>query len=380
MAEPLKHQFSTDVIHRLARDMAQQWPRFDREAFTRDASHGFLDLELMPRAAHLATALQRHLPPRFAQAAALVGASLGPPLGDNSSGGTSGMTPFFYLPHVLWVARNGLDDFDAAMPLQHALTQRFTAEFSLGRFIERDAHRSLQWLQRWVSDPSEHVRRLVSEGTRPRLPWAPRLKTFLAQPAPVLDLLSALKDDPSSYVRRSVANHLNDLWRERPDVAMAWLHTGWQGAPPPRQALIRHALRTAIKQGDAQALTLLGFAPDEPAPVLKRSWATPPHATIGASVVLGCELHNPHAQSCKAVVDIVVHYVKAQGATRPKVFKLAVVELAPGASQVLTHRLSLRQMTTRHHYPGQHEVDIQINGVRCSGAAFHLTPNADPAT
>jgi 3-methyladenine DNA glycosylase AlkC len=376
MAEPLKHQFSTDVIHRLAHDLVQQWPRFDREAFTREALHGFLDLELMPRAVHLATVLQRHLPPRFAQAAALVEASLGPPLG--SSGG-NGMTPFFYLPHVLWVARHGLDDFDAAMPLQHALTQRFTAEFSLGRFIERDAARSLPWLQQWVTDPSEHVRRLVSEGTRPRLPWAPRLKTFLAEPAPVIELLDALKDDPSSYVRRSVANHLNDLWRERPDVALPVLHAWWQDAPPARQALIRHALRTAIKQGEAQALALLGFPHNGPVPVLQRSWATPAQVAIGSSVVLGCELHNPHAQPCKAVVDIVVHYVKAQGASRAKVFKLAVVELAPGASQVLTHRLSLRQMTTRHHYPGRHGVDIQINGMRSAGAAFDLTANADAA-
>ena len=126
------------------------------------------------------------------------------------------MDVFIYLPHVFFVAKFGVGHFEASMRAQYELTQRFTAEYSIRGFLERYPERTLARLREWAGDANAHVRRLVSEGTRPRLPWAPRLRAFQDDPQPVLELLELLKDDPELYVRRSVANNLNDIGKDNP--------------------------------------------------------------------------------------------------------------------------------------------------------------------
>ena len=177
----------------------------------RDATRGLEALELMDRGRHVMRAMRTHLPQDPAEAIGILERSLGPPL-DGTEG--HGMAPFRYLPHVLFVATHGLRCFEASMRAQHALTQRFTAEFSVRPFLEAEPARTLARLTAWTRDPSPHVRRLVSEGTRPRLPWAGRLRAFQRDPTPTLALLERLKDDPHPYVRRSVANHLNDIGKD----------------------------------------------------------------------------------------------------------------------------------------------------------------------
>ena len=252
----LKDFFDAGVVRRIAAEIAKVRPKFASRAFVRDACAGLERLELMDRGRHIMAALARHLPEDPAEAIEVLVASLGPPLPATEG---HGMAPFYYLPHVLFVAEHGLPCFDVSMRAQHALTQRFSAEFSIRRFLEHAPERTLAQLQRWAQDPSPHVRRLVSEGTRPRLPWAGRLKAFQRDPAPVLRLLERLKDDPHPYVRRSVANSLNDIGKDHPEllveVATRWL----TGASPERRALIRHALRSAVKRGDGAALRALGF-------------------------------------------------------------------------------------------------------------------------
>ena len=169
------------------------------------------------------------------------------------------MAAFLYMPHLFFVARHGLDHFEDSMRAQHALTQLFTAEYSIRAFLEKHPGATLARLREWTADPSHHVRRLVSEGTRPRLPWAPRLRAFQKDPRPVLELLELLKDDPELYVRRSVANNLNDIGKDHPALLTAVAKRWLRGASPERRWIVSHALRSAVKRADAGALGALGY-------------------------------------------------------------------------------------------------------------------------
>jgi 3-methyladenine DNA glycosylase AlkC len=303
-------------------------------------------------------ALRVHLPRDPAEALGILVRSLPPPL-DATEG--HGMEPFTYLPHVLFVREHGLACFEEAMQAQHALTQRFSAEFSIRRFLEEEPDRTLARLAEWTQDPSPHVRRLVSEGTRPRLPWAGRLRTFQRDPAPVLALLERLKDDPHPYVRRSVANSLNDVGKDHPgllvEVATRWL----RGAGEERRALVRHALRSAVRCGDRAALRALGYG-DASRVRLVSARITPARPRIGESVRIDVEVENRGRRPIDVVVDLGVHFVKANGATSPKVFKLRALTLAPGERAAVGKRISLAQHTTRRHFPGRHPVDVRLSG------------------
>jgi 3-methyladenine DNA glycosylase AlkC len=335
--------------------------------FAQQAGSDFDQLGLMDRGRRLADVLARCLPTEFPEAAALLTASMGQPLGLDAHGEpvASGDVPsgFFYLPHSFYIAEHGLHHLDEALRAQHALTQRFTAELSLRPFLLTHTQDTLAALAVWAEDPNAHVRRAASEATRPRLPWAARLPAFIRDPSPVLPLLTRLRDDPSSYVRRSVANHLNDIGKDHPErlnaLAAEWL--GEAPVPVSRQALLRHALRTAIKRGDTQALALFGHG-QRSALVVQTTGLHPAAVRIGERVTLRCALHNPTHQPATALVDWRVHYVKANGSQSPKVFKGRTVSIEPGATVLLEKTLSLRQMTTRVHHPGRHGVEITLNG------------------
>ena len=368
MAEPLKNQYGPEVPARLAREVWAVHPAFDQEAFLTDAMDGYDALELMARGRHLARALHRHLPANCEEAVGLLMASVDaavPP------GGPTAMTPFFYLPHTCFVAEFGLEHFETSMRALHQLTQRFTAEFSIRPFLERHPQATLERLALWTSDPNVHVRRLVSEGTRPRLPWGPRLKAFQRNPAPVLALLERLKDDPELYVRRSVANNLNDIGKDHPhllvDIAQRWL----LGASPERRWLVEHALRFAVKRGDAGALAALGFGARAQVDVIQPR-IQPASAQIGGSIEVMFELRNAGSHAQDVLVDFCIHYVKANGQTSAKVFKLKTATLDPGESVSCRKRVSLAQMTTRRHHPGMHRVEVLVNGVAQPLGVFEL--------
>jgi 3-methyladenine DNA glycosylase AlkC len=372
MAEALKTFFSRPLVKRLADSITRVYPTFPALAFTRDACQGLDDLELLARGRHVATALHAHLPARYADAVEVLVRSLGPEHRSDELEG-AGMAPFFYLPHTIFVATYGLDDFDLSMRAQHEITRRFTCEFSIRPFLERHPEATLEVLRRWVTDPSPHVRRLVSEGTRPRLPWAPRVRWIDEQPDRVLPLLEALKDDPASVVRRSVANHLNDLSKLNPklacDVAERWL----DGASSERRALVAHALRSAVKRGDKRALSLLGFG-DKPKVEVARVKFEPARVDIGGGTRVAFTLEATGKRAQSLSVDLVVHFVKARGKTSPKVFKVGRVKLEPGGRAELAKSISLAVHTTRKPNAGRHAVEALINGQRFDLGAFAVRP------
>ncbi len=345
-------------------------PGLDAAGFVEHCLVGFESMELTERARHIARVLADHLPSDRRRALSIVIESLGPEIEDSE---LTGMDGFLYLPYVFFVADHGLGHFEEAMTAQYELTKRFTAEFSIRAFLERYPEATLGRLHEWAFDPNVHVRRLVSEGSRPRLPWAPRLREFQADPGPVIELLEALKDDPEEYVRRSVANNLNDISKDHPDLVAEVARRWWAGGSPDRRRLVRHALRTLIKQGHPGALAVLGHGPDSPIEVVAVSVA-PTSVAIGEKVGIEVRLTNRSNREGGALVDLIVHFVKANGTASPKVFKGAEVALEPGEEKTISKTVSLRQHSTRTHYPGRHQVDIQLNGRVVPGTGFELTP------
>jgi 3-methyladenine DNA glycosylase AlkC len=374
MAEPLKNYFGPEVPARIA-DMIQNVDSaFPREAFLADALDGFEALELTPRARHIALALGRHLTQDYERAAEILIASLGPRL---EAAELTGMDVFIYLPHVLFVAEFGVDHFEASMRAQYELTQRFSAEYSIRVFLERHPERTLARLREWASDSNVHVRRLVSEGTRPRLPWAPRLRAFQADPRPVLELLDLLKDDPELYVRRSVANNLNDIGKDNPAALIETCRRWAQDATAERHWLIRHALRSAVKRGEPAALEILGFI-QPTAAVACEIRVVPAVVPIGESVKFTVELTNDGFSTERLLVDLRVHFVKANGRHSPKVFKLKELELAPHESAEFTKTISLAQHSTRTHYAGPHRVEVLVNGRASAAHVFEVVAGRRP--
>lgn len=384
MAEPLKNRYGPEVPAYIADQIQAVYPAFDRVAFLRDALDGFESLELMPRARHLCQALHQHLPEKFSEALDILTASLGVCLTDARS---FGMTAFRYLPHVYFVStygppsiHAGHDDFDQCMAAQYELTQRFTAEFSLRAFLTDFPEATLATLAVWATDPNEHVRRAVSEGTRPRLPWAARLPAFQRDPGPVIALLDLLKDDPSRYVQRSVANNLNDISKDSPEAFYATIsrwQTEWDDRPANlrqgnRDWIIRHALRTAIKRGESQAFGLSGCAP-QPKIEISATTIAPQRVTEGDSVRIEAMLRNVDSEAVTFVADLAVDYPKANGRHSRKVFKLKKLTLATGETTEVSKTISLRPMTTRKHYAGEHPVWLLINGQAHPLGQFDLT-------
>jgi len=365
VAEPLKDSFGPEVIERIAADIAAVHPAFPRSEFVRRASDGFGDLELTPRARLISAALAATLPADRGEALRVLGASLGPPLGDRESGG---MAAFVYLPHVYFVADHGLDHFEEAMWFQHEVTRRFTAEYSIRTFLDAHTQRTLAQLREWASDPDMHVRRLVSEGTRPRLPWAPRLQRFIDDPSPVVDLLELLKDDRAEYVRRSVANNLNDISKDHPDlaveVARRWLRR------PERARLVRHGMRTLVKLGHRGALEVLGYAERDGIEVEELA-VVPRRVRIGDRTRLWAVVANRATSARSALVDFRVHFVKRNGSS-PKVFKGKEARIEAGGRLEVAKTVSLARQTTRTPYPGTHRVELVVNGKVSAATTFEV--------
>ncbi|WP_096695608.1 DNA alkylation repair protein [Polaromonas sp. AER18D-145] len=368
MAEPLVNQYGPDVPQAIARMITAVYPVFESRKFVADALKGYETLTLMPRSKHIARALQRHLPSDYPRALDILLASL-----DQPHGRDRGLTlgSFLYLPHTMFVAEFGLDNFEDSMHAQYALTQRFTAEFSIRAFLQKHEAATLARLKQWATDPSDHVRRLVSEGTRPRLPWASRLPAFQKNPAPVLGLLELLRDDPALYVRRSVANNLNDIGKDHPDLLAKTAKQWLKGASEERRWIVQHALRSAVKRGEAGALEVLGFGKSAKVEVANAR-ITPARVPMGEKVNIAFDVSNTSGKAQDVLVDFCIHYVKASGKTSAKVFKLKVLGLAPKETVRLSKTVSTAEMTTRKHHAGLHRVDVLLNGQARALGVFEL--------
>ena len=366
MPEPFKNLISPATVEAYAQALPALAPGFDAAAFRAAVLPHLEARELKDRVRLLADALHGHLPGDYPAALSALLGLMGPPADLEQKN----QFAFQLWPVTDFVERYGLSHPSASLDALHALTQRFSGEFAIRPYLLQHREQTLARLSTWVSDPSPHVRRLVSEGTRTRLPWGQRLQPFIDDPSPVLALLEGLRADPHPYVRRSVANNMNDLAKDHPALVVATCRRWLEQVPGAQtQALVTRALRSLVKQGHPDALTLLGAGGAEGLSLTRLTVS--PRVVLGGQLELDFTVHNPHDAPVPAVIDLVLHFRKTDGSLRPKVFKGARIDLPPGPRAVLK-RLPLKPVTTRRHHPGTQRVEVQVNGRILGGADFEL--------
>ena len=362
-----KDYFDRAAAKALADQMHAVMPRFDRSAFVRRATRGLAKLEFNGRVQQFSSALAVGLPDSVPKALGIITESLPAPLPDCESV-TDGWLQW---PVGQFIADHGLEHFEPAMKAMTALTQCFSSEFAVRPFVEHRPDETFARLRTLTDHSSPHVRRWCSEGVRPRLPWGKRLTELVKDPSPLWPILEALKDDDERYVSRSVANNLNDVSKDHPAAVVARCKTWSRGAGPQRTWLIKHALRSLIKDGDSGALAVVGYGP--PKKVAVSLQVRPRRAQVGATVTLCADLKNASSRTQPLMVDYVVHFVRARGQTSPKVFKWTQLRLGAGESATLQKKHALKRTTIRALFAGRHRVEVQINGVALADATFDLS-------
>ncbi len=363
MAEPLKNHFDRDVVELLAARVGAVHPGFDAAGFTSGLLAAFPALELKDRINLVADALATHLPDHYPTALGLV-------LEVAASDEDPPVEGFAAWPLCSFVERHGVDHPDASLTAMETLTRRFSCEFAIRPFLDNELDLTRTYLRRWVDHEDEAVRRLPSEGTRPRLPWGPKVEALLDDPEIGIELLEALRHDPSETVRRSVANHLNDIARDHPNRVVE-ITRAWAADPDVEPTMIRHALRSLVKKGHPGALDVLGFTND-PRVEMEGFAVTPAELTLGHDINLTATVTSTGPGEQKLVVDFVIHHVTARGSTSTKVFKWTTLTLGPGETVQLAKRRRIATASTRRYHAGVHRVDLQIGGQILASTEFRL--------
>ncbi|RPJ25262.1 MAG: DNA alkylation repair protein, partial [Chloroflexi bacterium] len=360
--------FNEKVVNQLAGNLARAWHGFDAEGFSNSINSRLKALSFSERSNLIRDRLGEYLPKDYSRALEIILKALPPEMTENEITGYDG---FIIMPQNDFVAKYGLDHYDLSMQALYQMTKRFTAEGAIRPFILKYPERTLAILSEWAEDENCHVRRLISEGTRPRLPWTMQLKQFIEDPRPVLGLLEKLKTDPELMVRRSVANNLNDIAKDNPELVVKTLGRWQKINNEGTQWLIRHATRTLIKQGNRDVLTILGYLPNVDISISNIK-LDKPTVKMGSDLNFSFEVQSTSQQTQTLMIDYVLQHVKANGKLTPKVFKLTRKTLEPGQRISIIKTHSFRQITTRKYYPGTHALEIQINGSIYGKTSFEL--------
>jgi 3-methyladenine DNA glycosylase AlkC len=358
--EPLKEMFNREFYRQFAQAFAEADKNFNPKIFIKDVTHNIETLSLNGRLRNTSVMLHKHLPDDFRKAAEIL-FKAAPSL---PTGYTALVLPDF-------VALYGKPHFDLSMEALKRFTPMGSSEFAIREFLKTDLHKTLKVMNKWAEDNNHHVRRLASEGSRPRLPWSFKLGEIIKQPALTQNILEKLKTDEELYVRKSVANHLNDHSKDNTaymlQLVKSWdknhRHTAW---------IVKHAIRTLIKKGDKDALTIFGFGEEAKVKFNKFS-LDKTSLRIGDALQFGFGLKSETGRPQKLVIDYAVHYVKSSGGTSKKVFKLKETELQPGETMQIVKKQSFQDLTTRKHYAGKHLLEIIVNGKVLGSKDFRLT-------
>ena len=368
----VKNNIDEQSIHVIAKVLKTIDQTFDDIDFCKKSKQGLLALELKERVIHIIHHLHIYLPDDFQKTAVILKKI--PSVWPDSSDKNRAFA-FTAWPLIDYVGVYGLDFPELSLDVLEVLTPLFTAEFSIRPFMDKHFEHLVPILNVWVLDKNEHVRRLVSEGIRPRLPWGLQLKKFIADPKPILPLLDALKFDESEYVRRSVANNLNDISKDHPDLVMdvcsQWICAATTDLEKHNvNRLVKHALRTLIKRGEPNVFILLGYTA-EPTIDVKHFMVETPSISIGEDVIFELTLQGL-SDTNHVVVDYAIHFMKANGKTTKKVFKLKNCQLTGNEKVTIRKKHSFKLINTRTYYQGRHMLVLHINGVPVAEQAFEL--------
>lgn len=362
--------FNKAKVEHIAGEIHRVHRSFPKDRFIRDVVTRFPELELKARIAWIAECLKKYLPSDYTRAVSILINAL--PLPNNPALSDDDFGDFIYAPYAEYVAQNGCtkEYLRCSLNALYAMTQRFSAEDAIRSFINAFPDVTLKVLKEWTQDGHYHVRRLCSEGTRPKLPWSRKIHIPVSASLPILDRLFF---DTTRFVTRSVANHINDISKIDSDVVFdtlsKWKASGRQ-KPAEMDYIIRHALRTLIKQGHPKAIRMLGF---RPAPRVSVSQLIVPQV-VTMNTALEFSFIIQSEENTSVLIDYILSF-QNKTATRnsKKVFKLTQRTLVRDQPVIVSKRHKLRaNMTTRTLYPGKHTIEIQINGKVYASATFML--------
>jgi 3-methyladenine DNA glycosylase AlkC len=347
--EPLKNLLSYEFVGQLTKAFKKADANFDSAKFQKSCiDQSWNEKELKQRIRHISKTIHDFLPYNYKKQIEIL-LKVAPQFGG---------LPSLVFPDFVEVY--GLADVNTSLAALEVLTQLSTAEFAIRPLITAAPEKVMKQIKKWAKHSSEHVRRLASEGTRPRLPWAAPLSQFKKDPTEVLEVLEMLKNDASEYVRRSVANNLNDIAKDHPELLLKTAKK-WFGKSEATDKLLKHACRTLLKQGNAEALGIFGFSKNSNASIQKFKIQNS-KINIGDTLSFSFELTNESKKTQQLRLEYIVHFLKSNGKHSQKVFQLSSKHFPPGTIAFKrTHRF--KDFTTRKHYPGKHFLAIAVNGV-----------------
>lgn len=359
-----KHMINEKVVQDISAAVKSQYSKFNSKEFlllTKDLG----PLELKARVLLITKNLKTFLPSDYPEALQILVKSIE----------TSELTGFALWPFSEFISQNGLEHFDESMKAMYVLTQKFTSEFAVRPFLHKNHKKVIKYFMKWAKDKNVHVRRWVSEGTRPLLPWGMRLPLFVMDPTHTLILLDMLKFDEELYVRKSVANHLNDIAKNHPQVVIDVLRMWGKDLPSEHEAkyewIKRHALRTLIKKGHTGALKLMGVGEEAEIEITDVK-LNQKSFKLNDVLIMQFDMTSTSSKEQKIIVDYSIDFIKANGKKGKKTFKLKTFNLSPRDTVTITKKHSLKPITTMKYYPGTHHVFIQVNGKILSNIKFLL--------
>ncbi len=358
MAEPLKAVYNPAYLMRLAQAISEQYPAFAAERFIEQVFDDQWEVrELKARTQHIRHCLHQTLALPYTDAIEILNAS---------APGFGGYEAMFFPDYV---EAYGLEHWDVSMNALQWLTRFSSSEFAVRPFILRDQERMMVQMRAWSEDDNYHVRRLASEGCRPRLPWAQSLPLFKRDPSAIFPILDNLCRDEQDYVRRSVANNLNDIAKDHPARTLDWVQRNWQRHPH-TQWIIKHGCRTLLKQAHPQAMTLFGYHPADEIEVTELKLSVP-EVQIGAELGFRFQVRAGKSTLGRLRIEYAIDYLKANGRHSRKVFKISEGDF-DDVAKGFERQQSFRQMTTRKHYPGEHRLTVLINGEEKAAVSFEV--------
>lgn len=370
MAELMKDKLGLVAVEKIAKSLADVWPRFNVDGFVVDCMDGLEKLELKARIHHIIDIMHKSLPQDFAVTADIL---IAVPKTWAANAEQDSFGGFAVWPLIDYVGIYGLDEPEKALDVLEVLTPLFSAEFAIRPFINEHFELTFKRLNQWILHENEHVRRLVSEGMRPRLPWGLQLKQYIQNPTEVMKLLELLKDDEAEYVRRSVANNLNDIAKDHPklvvDTCKTWLKTSTKTQHVNRLWVAKRATRSLVKQGYPPVFGLLGFTDklDIKVENLKSAQA---NVNMGEALEFSFELVANITQ--KFVLDYAIYFMKSNGKLAPKVFKLKNIDIEAGQRILIEKQQPFKLISTRKYYAGTHKLEILLNGESYGMIEFNL--------
>ncbi|MDB5085422.1 MAG: hypothetical protein JWN30_2308 [Bacilli bacterium] len=357
--------YSVDFLHQFGQKVHAVYAPFHTEKFVQETMAGdWNELPLKQRFRRLSTTVGENLPARYEEALGILFAI------DEECVGF----PYLFFPDFVEVYGQAEAHWERSMEALERFTSKSSAEFAVRSFILENPERMLSQMTAWADHPNEHVRRLASEGCRPRLPWGQALPLFKHDPTPLLPILELLKADPSLYVRKSVANNLNDIAKDNPSFVLETARR-WKGTHAHTDWIIRHGCRTLIRKANPVALTLFGYAEvEDKTPLVQFSTlsANPSELSIGENCELRYELHIREGDSVRIRIEYGIDFVKSAGRTSRKLFLLSDKTVHGGVRLSGTRIHRWADLTTRRHYPGEHNIVLLVNGQEIAQTVINL--------